>query len=56
MTHYSIEPIEPTFVKSYRFMSFVKNVSKKIGNNKYSQKLLEHLKESATDALKSNSK
>ena len=47
------------FVKGYRFLSFAKNISKNIGKNisknstrKYSQKLLDHANQSATDALK----
>ena len=45
-----------------KFLSFAKNMSKNIGKNvskklrgKYSQKLLDHAKQSATDALKTNS-
>ena len=45
----------------YGFLSFAKNISKNIGKNiskslhgKYSQKLLDHVKQSATDALKTS--
>ena len=47
----------------YRFLSFVKNMGKNIGknvskclNSKYSQKILDHAKQSATDAFKTSSK
>ena len=43
------------FVKGYGFLSFAKNIGKNISKNlnrKYSQKLLDHTKNSATDALK----
>ena len=66
MTRYSVQPRDPLFVQGYRFLSFAKNISKIIGKNisknvsgKYSpgvlamyQKLLDHAKTSATDALK----
>ena len=49
--------------KCYRFLSFAKTMGKKIGKNisknlrvKYSQKFLNHDKQSATDALKTISK
>ena len=59
-----------TFVKSYGLLSFAKNLSKNIGKNisknlsgRYSpgmlvtrQKLLDHAKQFATDALKTASK
>ena len=51
------------FAKGYEFLSFAKNISKNIGKNvsknlarKYSQKLLDHAKQPATDALKTASK
>ena len=51
------------FVKGYGFSSFAKNMGKNIGKNvsknlsrEYSQKLLDHAKESTTDALKTTSK
>ena len=47
----------------YEFLSFVKNMGKNIGknvskclNSKYSQKILDHAKQSATDAFKTSSK
>ena len=49
-------------MKSYGFLSFAKNMGKNIGKNisknlssKYNQKLLDHAKKSATDALKTSS-
>ena len=58
MTNYSIEPKDCVFVKGYRFLSFAKNVDKKVGKSiskngsgKYSQKFLEHAKQSATNAV-----
>ena len=47
------------FVKGYGFFSFSRNLSRNKNKNlsgKYSQKLLDHSKQSATDALKSASK
>ena len=63
MTYYSVQPKDEIFVKGYGFLSFAKNMSKNIGkniskslNSKYSQKLLDHSKKSATDAFKISSK
>ena len=63
MTRYSVQPRDRTFVKGYGFLSFAKNMGKTIVKNiskslsgKYSQKLLDHAKTSATDALKTSSK
>ena len=49
MTRYSVQPRDLTFVKSYGFLSFAKNMGKNIGKNisknlssKYSQKLFDH--------------
>ena len=67
MTRYLVQPRDEMFVKGYGFLSFAKNMGKNIGKNistnlsgKYSQKLLDHAKQSATDAFncfkKSNSK
>ena len=42
---YSIEPKNRTYVKSYGFLSFAKNMGKNIGKNlsgKYRQKLLDN--------------
>ena len=55
---YSIEPIERRYVKGYGFLSFTRNLgtyttkATKNLNNKYSQKLADPVKKSATDALK----
>ena len=63
MTRYSVQPRDRIFVKGYGLLSFAKNMGKNIGKNisknssgKYSQKLVDHAKKSATDALKSSSK
>ena len=59
MAHYSTESRDQRFVKGYEFLSFAKNMDKNIGKNlrgKYTQKLLDHAKQSATDTLKSTSK
>ena len=52
---YSIEPRQRRYVKGYGFSSFAKNIGKNICN-KYSQKLVDCAKMSATDALKTASK
>ena len=58
----SVPPRDWIFVKDYRFLSFAKNLGKNVGKNisknlsgKYSQKLLDHAKQSATDAVKTTS-
>ena len=58
MMRYSVEPRDRIFVKGYGFLSFAKSMGKNIGKNisknlsgKYGQKLLDHAKQSATDAL-----
>ena len=63
MTCYSVQPRDRIFVKGYGFLSFTKNMSRNIGKNisktlssKYSKKLLDHVKQSATDALKTSPK
>ena len=33
MTHYSVQPRDRIFVKGYGFLSFAKNMSKKISKN-----------------------
>ena len=60
---YSVQPREKIFVKGYGFLSFAKNMGKNFGKNisknlpgKYSQKLLDHAEQSATDAFKTASK
>ena len=57
MTRYSVQSRNRIFIKRYGFLSFAKNMGKNIGKNirkiwlvgKYSQKLLDHFKQSATD-------
>ena len=70
MMHYSVQPRDRIFVKGYGFLSFAKNMCRNIGKNiaknlsvKLSpgmlamrQKLLDHAKKSAIDALKTSSK
>ena len=63
MTRYSVQPRDQIFVKGYGLLSYTKNVGRnirrKISKNlssKYSQKLLHHAKQSATDALNAASK
>ena len=59
MMHYSLQPRDQKFVRGYQFLSFAKNIGKSISkslNGKYSPKLLDHAKKSATDALKTSSK
>ena len=64
MTGYSVLPRDQIFVKGYGFLSFAGNMDRNIGKNiikmflssKYSQKLIDHAKQSATDALKTASK
>ena len=54
MTRYSVQPRDRIFVKGYGFLSFARNMGKNISKNlssKYSQKLLDHAKQSATDEL-----
>ena len=52
---YSIESWDRIYVKGYGFLSFVKNMGKRLGN-KYCQKLLDSAKKSRTDAIKTASK
>ena len=59
MMRYSVQPRN----KSYIFLSRAKNLGKNIGKNisqnvsrKYSPKLLDHAKQSVTDAFKTSSK
>ena len=59
---YSIEPRERRHVKGYGFLSFDRNIgthAAKVAKNmsdKYSQKLVDTAKKSATDAIKTASK
>ena len=52
---YSIEPKERRYVKGYSFLFFAKNIGKNT-SNKYSRKLIDTAKKSATDAIKIASK
>ena len=63
MMRYSVQPRDRVFVKGHEFLSFAKsmgkNISKNISKNvigKCSQKLLDHAKQSATDAIKTTLK
>ena len=59
MTRYSFQPRDRIFVKRYAFLSFARNMGKKISktlSSKCNQKLFDHDKQSATDALKVASK
>ena len=60
---YSVQSRDRIFVKVYEFLPFAEYMGKNIGKNiskilsgKYSQKLLDHAKQSATVALKTSSK
>ena len=52
---YSVEPRDIIYVKGYGFLSFAKNIGKNL-SNKYGQKLLDSVKKSTTDAIKTTSK
>ena len=52
---YSIEPRDRLYVKGYGFLSFDKNMGKRL-SNKYGQKLLDSAKKSTIDAIKTASK
>ena len=59
MMRCSVQPRDQIFVKGYRFLYFAKNIGKSISKNlssKYSQKRLDHAKQTATDALRTISK
>ena len=50
---YSIEPKDRRYLKGYGFLSFAENIGKNISkniSNKYSQRLVDNAKKSATDA------
>ena len=51
MMQHSFQPRDQIFVKGYGFLSFAKNINKNL-SGKYSQNLLDHAKESATDTVK----
>ena len=56
---YTVQTRDRIFVKEYGLLYFAKNIGKNISkvlSGKYSQKLLDHTKTSATDALKTTSK
>ena len=55
MIRYSVQPGDQIFVKGHGFLSFAKNIGKTL-SGKYSLKLLDHAKLSATDAFKTSSK
>ena len=59
MIRCSVQPRDRTFVKGYVFLSFARNMGRTISKNiskylssKYSQRLLDHAKQSTTDVLK----
>ena len=52
---YSIEPRDGRYVKGYGSLSFARNSGKNI-SSKYSKKLVDSAKKSATDAIKNASK
>ena len=51
MMQHSFQPRDQIFVKGYGFLSFAKNINENL-SGKYSQNLLDHAKESATDTVK----
>ena len=51
---YSVEPRHQIYVKGYGFLSFAKNIGRRL-SNKYSQTHLDSAKNSATDAIKTAS-
>ena len=58
MTRYSVQPRDRIFVENYGILSFAENTGKGIGkiinkylSRKYSQKRLDHTKQSVADAL-----
>ena len=51
MMQHSFQPRDQIFVKGYGFLSFAENINKNL-SGKYSQNLLDHAKESATDTVK----
>ena len=63
MMDYSVQPRERIFVKGYCILSFAKKMGENIGKNisktlsgKYNQNILDHARQSATEALKTASK
>ena len=51
MMQHSFQPRDQIFLKVYGFLSFAKDINKNL-SVKYSQNLLDHAKESATDTVK----
>ena len=58
MAHYSVQPRHEILLKDYEFLSFARNMAKKIGkitikslSDKYRKKLFDHAKQSATGEL-----
>ena len=63
MMRYSVKPRDRIFVKGHRLQSCAKNMGTNIDKNisknvsgKYSQELLDHAKQSATDTIETSSK
>ena len=59
MTRYSVQPRDWLFVKGYGLLWFAKNMGKNVSkslSSKYSQKLLDHSKQFATNVFKTYSK
>ena len=63
MTQYVVQPREIKLAKGYKFVSFTKYMGKIINKNinknlsdKYSQKLVDYVKQPATDTVKISSK
>ena len=57
MTRFSVQPRDGIFIKGYGFLSFAESMGRnirKIIRLKYSQKLFDHAKQSAIDALKTS--
>ena len=52
---YSIEPKDRIYIKGYGFLSFAKNMGTQL-SSKYGQKIINTVKKSATDAIKTASK
>ena len=55
MMYYSVRRRDGIAVKGYGFLSFARNMGKKISkkfSGKYNQKSFDHAKKTATDALK----
>ena len=48
---YSTEPRNSIYVKGFGFLSFAKNIGKRL-SNQYGQKLIDSAKKSTTDAIK----